>query len=585
MLPRRAGAVNRAGGRSGDRHASMTAMTPRGARTLAAALAAVLIALLGAQAWSAARIKTATFDEPAHIGAGFSYLKTGEFKVNLQHPPLLKQIAALPLVLLGASWPVPDDAWRQMGDNPNPYFQWQLGSEVLFGNGAERVLFWTRLPMILITLLLAWTLWVWGRRMLGPTAACGALLLFALDPTIVAHGALVTTDVGFALCATLFLFALWHYLDQRTLKRLLFCGLALGGALGAKFSAVFLLPIAALLLLAAVRALPSSMPIRASSLADPFASADRGQRVVWSAYVLLAMTLIAAVVIHVLYFFPSNPFLYVEGLRRVNADHDTSYWPYMAGEFRPRFLLYYAVAYLLKEPIPAIALTVIGIGALLLRRAGSALDRAFLFVPPLVLFAAYTLFSDNLGFRYLIPALPFLHLAGGAGLAALVESPRRWPRLIAAACCVWLVAAAAGIYPDHLSYFNEAACLLSEPSRLGPDGGTRCGPYWLDDSNVDWGQGLLQLKVWLRDHPAQGPVLLAYFGSIRPQQYGLDYPPVGVDDLVTRPPPGRYVLSGHFVARALGTLRARHGDGPDNWLLHARPVAVIGHAFYVYDLS
>jgi hypothetical protein len=559
-------------------------LTPRGARSLAAALAAVLIGLLAAQAWGAARIKTATFDEPAHIGAGLSYLKTGEFKVNLQHPPLLKEIAALPLALRGATWPVPDDVWRGMGNNPNPYFQWQLGSEVLFGHGADLVLFWTRLPMVLLTLLLAWTVWTWGRRMLGEKAALGALLLFALDPTLVAHGALVTTDVGFALFATLFLYALWHYLQHRTLQRLLWCGLALGGALGSKFSAVFLLPIAALLMTAAIRTLPAAVPARGSHLADPFASPSAGQRAVWSVYALAAAALVAAVVIHVLYFFPSNPFLYIEGLRRVNADHDASYWPYMAGEFRPRFLSYYLVAYLLKEPIPSLVLTGIGVGTLLLRRAGSSLDRAFLLVPPALLFAAYTLLSDNLGFRYLIPALPFLHLAGGVGFATLLTGGRRWGTWVAAGLCVWLVVAAAGIYPDHLSYFNEAACVLSEPGRLGADGGTRCGPFWLDDSNVDWGQGLKQLEAWLRDHPADGPVRLAYFGSVRPALYGVDLPAIGVEELAHRPPPGRYVLSAHFVARTLGTLRSRHADGPGNWLLHARPAAVVGHAFYVYDL-
>src|ERR1019366_1625913 len=44
----------------------------------------------------------------------------------------------------------------------------------------------------------------------------------------------------------------------------------------------------------------------------------------------------------------------------------------------------------------------------------------------------------------------------------------------------WLPAAAAGIYPDGLAYFNEAACLTTNPGAIGLDGGTRCGPLWLD---------------------------------------------------------------------------------------------------------
>ena len=53
--------------------------------------------------------------------------------------------------------------------------------------------------------------------------------------------------------------------------------------------------------------------------------------------------------------------------------------------------------------------------------------------------------------------------------------------------CRRLAFGAAAIHPDQISYFNEAACLIREPARIGAAGGTACGPYWLDDSNVDWG--------------------------------------------------------------------------------------------------
>src|SRR5207245_640148 len=120
------------------------------------------------------------------------------------------------------------------------------------------------------------------------------------------------------------------------------------------------------------------------------------------------------------------------------------------------------------------------------RGAATAMDRLFLLLPPAVLFAGYTALSDNLGVRYIIPALPFLYLIGGAGLAYLVQESGRFKRSFAGVLCAWMIVAAVGIYPDHLSYFNEAACLLKDPSRIGLDGGTRCGPLWLEDSNVDW---------------------------------------------------------------------------------------------------
>ena len=55
--------------------------------------------------------------------------------------------------------------------------------------------------------------------MLGPAAGLSALLLFAFDPGMLAHGALVTTDTGCAALSTLCLFALWRYLRARTRER------------------------------------------------------------------------------------------------------------------------------------------------------------------------------------------------------------------------------------------------------------------------------------------------------------------------------------------------------------------------------
>src|SRR5207249_4787145 len=130
-----------------------------------------------------------------------------------------------------------------------------------------------------------------------------------------------------------------------------------------------LLPLLGLLALWAMRWIPAAVPRRPATLADPYASDDGGARLVWAVYAVLAMVAVAMGVIHALYFFPGNPFLYLEGMKRVNADHDPSYWPYMAGEFRPRFWTYYLVAYLLKEPVAGLILTGVGLLAILRRGA------------------------------------------------------------------------------------------------------------------------------------------------------------------------------------------------------------------------
>jgi hypothetical protein len=254
----------------------------------------------------------------------------------------------------------------------------------------------------------------------------------------------------------------------------------------------------------------------------------------------------------------------------VNADHNPDYLVFLGGQLEHHFASYFAVAYLLKEPLAAILLAGVGLFAL---RATAASRRVklFLLLPPAVLFAAHTMFADNLGMRYIIPALPFACLVGGAGAAWLIRQGT-WGRAVTAVLGLWVVTAAAGVYPDHLSYFNEAACLTKNPGGMGLDGGTRCGPLWLDDSNVDWGQSLKQVKAWVERNAKGERVHLAYFGSFPPAGYGLDVVPVGPEQLAQDLEAGIYVVSAHFVART-----------PAAWL--RTPTEIIGHSMYVYRIG
>jgi hypothetical protein len=214
------------------------------------------------------------------------------------------------------------------------------------------------------------------------------------------------------------------------------------------------------------------------------------------------------------------------------------------------------------------------------KRTIPRINLLFLLVPPVVFFVAYTLLSDDMGVRYIIPVLLFSHLLGGVALAQLLRSAKIWTRAGGVVLCLWLVIAAAGIYPDHLSYFNEAACLLDRPSRIGLDGGSRCGAAWLEDSNIDWGQGVKQLKTWLDRNASGRTVHLGYFGSFPPEAYGIRYEPLEERDLVAPHTPGLYVVSAAYVARA----QAGEAFGPGgDWLRHP-PTAIVGHAYYVYDV-
>jgi hypothetical protein len=474
---------------------------------------------------TASGLKSPTFDETGDIAAGVSYLQTRSVWLNLQHPPLLKELMAFPVWVSGA---------RLTADQIVQGQERQAGARLIEANGPDRTMWLARLPMIAVATMLGGLVFLWGRELVGPRAALCALFLFALDPNIVAHSYLATTDVGFAAFAMLFLWTVWRRAHW------VVCGLAMGLMLATKFTAGIVVLVAIGLMLA------------------------DGRKLKQVALELVLMGLVASVVVQILYFSPDGLYLYTAGMQQVNRDHNPNYLVYLGGEFAHNFPGYFAAAWLLKTPIAGIAAAVAGLW-FVLRGKADRRAKLYLLAPPAVLFLSYSLLADDLGIRYMIPVIPFVCLLGGVGLA-------RIPRRVAAALGVWALVAAVGIWPDNLSYFNESACLLKEPSKIGLDGGSRCGIYWLDDSNVDWGQGYKQLKQWREEHAAGRTVNLTGFSSFPGSAYG--FHEVRFDELPEKPQPGLWAVTAHFVARS---------QVP--WLRTMAPAAIVGHGIYVYDVK
>jgi hypothetical protein len=525
--------------------------------------------------------KSATFDEVAHLPAGYSYLATRTIQINPQHPPLIKELCALPLLFLDVKMPVDAETLRR--SQVSLTTQWRFGKEFLTSQNADRLLFWGRLPAVLLSLGLAILVMIWAGRLWGGGAALLALFLYVFDPTLTAHAQLITTDVGLAFFATLFLFAYRRYLEERSPGRLLLCGVALGLALGSKFSAIILLPIAALLaVLAEVlesapppgqeRSQAKSKPAGKEKGRRPTAKRreDQGRRILAGLGAVGWMAAIGFALVWAFYFFPADPLFYWKGLQAVNRDHNPNYFPYLMGELRPGgWRSYLLIAWLVKTPLPSLLILGTSIALYFRGRRAGKLDEAFLAVPALAFFAGYSLTADNLGVRYLIPCFPFFFLF--ASRVASAASGRRWARGALAAALIWIAAEFAVVWPDHLSYFNEIAGV--------PPHGER----WLDDSNLDWGQGLIQLREYLSEHPLED-FRLCYFGSFDPAYYGIQGKSIDTGALSQPPVPGSYVLSAHCVARARASLFQLHGEGAGNWLAHREPDAVVGHAYYIYRI-
>ena len=350
--------------------------------------------------------KSATFDEVTHLPAGYSYLIEHSIRYNPQHPPLIKEICALPLLLLDLRYP------ERPSEN-----EWTYGRDFLFRQDAQRILFWGRIPNLLLSLGMASLVAMWARHLWGWGGGLLALFLYAFDPTITAHSQLVTTDVGVACFSVLYLWASALLFEKPDLEEsCCFQAATLGLALGAKFSAVALIPISAVLLaVAAFRGHLSDGTAPGSAktgMGDPPPRASLSRNLA----ALSLMTLVAAVIVWAIYFFPKDPLFYWKGIQAVNRDRGVQPYFYLMGTLKPGgWKSYLLVAWLLKTPIPSLLLVFASVVMLFKGRRATWLDEAFLIVPAAGYFLFYSIFADNIGVRYLIPCFPFLYIFHGQG--------------------------------------------------------------------------------------------------------------------------------------------------------------------------
>ena len=597
---------------------------PRGLSVAASNwIAASLLVLFAALATGAIRSKTVTSDEASHLPAGFTYLAWGDFRLNPEHPPLVKILAGLPLRLAGAHTPSRDsESWR--GALANGANQWDFGHDFLFatpGNDADRLLFLGRLPMVAVGVLLGVLLFLWARDLFGATPALGVLALYALDPNFLAHSALVTTDVAVA-CFTLgTCYFVWRCCRVLTVANISGAAVFLALVFASKFTAVLLAPMVVTMLVvrvlqreawhvslgawrldlvgraraaAAAAALFATMALvawggvwsaygfRSAPTSDPGAHFPvwtklssvqlKGQTASGWQAAAIARAMRPVIRHHLL------PETYTYGLLSATAGAQARS-SYLAGNISNRGRWwYFPIAIAVKTPLPALLLAASGL-AVVWRRRGKPLsvaDLAVIFAPPALYLAASMASQLNIGLRHVFPIFPFLYLLAGFAIRALVTADRLATRVGAAVLAAWLAAGTLAVYPHFLAYFNEAA------------GGPKNGTAWLADSNLDWGQDLRLLKRWMEEHGV-ARINLSYFGSADPDYYGIDYVFLpGWRSFAGRTPsrpevPGYVAISAtHLVGIGLDErdqLFYRH------LLRDATLVDRVGYSIYVYYLG
>jgi predicted membrane-bound dolichyl-phosphate-mannose-protein mannosyltransferase len=242
----------------------------------------LLLAVMATELALSARQQSQTFDEGVHIFAGYRYWKNFDFGANPEHPPLVKLVAALPLLRLPLRIPsIPDADFKMV--------EYRTGRDFLYGNDANTILWRARMAAAIFTICLALAVFLVANSMWGAGPAFLSLALLVFEPNFLAHGALVTTDIGATFGIFLGVGSFYFYLKKPSALRLAGAGLAAGLCLGAKHSGILLFPM--LLVLAFTELVPLRDP------ATRKLSPDLGKRAFHRAASLAVIAAISFVVL------------------------------------------------------------------------------------------------------------------------------------------------------------------------------------------------------------------------------------------------------------------------------------------------
>ena len=550
-------------------------------------IAGSLLAVMAALQIGSATHESPTNDETNHLVAGYVYLTTGEYSMDLNHPPLGRILAALPLLSLPIQYVPANRAWPEVN-----VFLWRNPVP------AQTILFRARLVVITLTILFgSWLAW-WTRRYFGAPTALLALTFFAFDPNLIAHGHYVTTDLIAAL--SIFVAAtLWtSFLLDAAWKTLIPAAVGLGIALVSKYSAIFLLlalPLlyciacrknhgrpfftwrggllvigvmctgaaSAIILVYAPQAVTRYHDLRVASYRVRFVDQVLGTSITTDRTRQIVAALGRAIC--------EPGYSYLTGLKEVIKHNADGHPAYLLGRFgRHGWWHYFPVAFMVKTPTAVLVASLLALVSLffLWRRSQFELLPLCVGLPPVIFFLLAMCASINIGVRYILPVYAFLYV----WLAfVLVQYSARllkkaWPWTLAG-LLVMLSAESLMTYPHYLAFFNW------------PSGGPVNGPRYLLDSNIDWGQDLVALKRYVDDHQA-APLCTALFAGHYLPHYGVISRnllstgiPEGVENLPCVVAVSVNLLYGVYVWPGMfAPLRERE------------PVARIGYSIYVFDL-
>jgi len=611
-----------------------------------------------------------TIDEVVHLPAGVTYLQKGTFRMYHHNPPLVKLIAALAVVGYNPKVDYTNAAWTK--EPPNKA---EIAHEFMRLNADRYFELFTqaRLVMPIFSVIGGLVVFFWSKKLYGTGGGLLSLALWILCPNVLAHTRLVTTDMGATSMGVLATFIFWRYLKSPSWASAGLAGLALGLAQLTKFSSIVLYgfwPV-----LAAIRLSVSSefrtiglkilghaaLVVALSVFVIDIGYGFEGVGIPLGDYEFVCQTFTKPVppgmrrphhpdrILNGAYQYRVNRFrgtildrvpvplpkhymlgfddqkleaegvpnkFIVPGIEGPEGDDIQGYPVYLDGRLSQKSWWYYYLLTMVYKVPEGTWLLVLGSFAVLAfaKRSSEAWFDEFsvLFVPAFVLLVMSVFTNINLGLRYVLPIFPYLFVSVGKLIpwASGMRRPgRRAAEFVISGSLMLTALSTFLIHPHYIAYFNTIS------------GGPNRGAEHLIDSNIDWGQDLVNLRKWLLKNAPGKPVGLAYFGQIHPRIFhergeGFDWflPPVrpGTRDLrddpiprqtldpnASRLQPGLYAVSATLVEGLKWRVYESpfQGYGLNRWAPYSvesnafsyfkrlRPIAKVGYSIWIYRVS
>jgi 4-amino-4-deoxy-L-arabinose transferase-like glycosyltransferase len=491
---------------------------------------AALLVIQATLALTIVHRESLTFDEDDHMFAGYMMWKAGDYGLNPEHPPLVKLLATVPILSEHLWVPPPRD---------HAFFKTEAylnGRDWLARNDGDRnqLVFKMRASAELLALGLCFLVFLTAREWFGDAAGLIALTLVVFDPNVLAHSALVTTDIGVSCFFVAAIWTFYRFATRPTIIRLLIAGVATGLLLATKHSGILIGPMFVSLLAWEVLTSPRAERKRTALQLTGgfFAIVVVSVLVLWCFYGFRYTARPAGVEFStsVAQYAATLPHFEYACLLAVSRLHllPESYLVglidvKLSAAFYPTFLLgkvyahgqwdYFPFVILIKTTLGLLLLVVLATFATVTGKLTKRRELFYTLAPPVIYLAVAMMSGMNIGARHLLPMYAFVIIFAVAGTVTLAGMNGRINRRWAVACSVLIAASIISsllVFPNEIAYANEAW------------GGPQNVHNLLSDANVDWAQQLYQVKQWQDRHPDQ-ECWFAYFArpEIDPGVYGI----------------------------------------------------------------